>query len=311
MTQYLYHINYQDYEDSLCALEMRALFVEPVIGKVFESEQRVDASISPYIKSRIEILFRGESVEDIVEWIKTTHFSAQAFNVEYVPVIKRDPQIKKRKEICKSVGYVIQGFPSFTNPDIRFGVTCYDDVWYFGIVEHNSMKWKEHNNKPHAYSSSLGINLAKALVNIATKGDRSKTIIDPCCGVGTVILEACFSGYKIHGCEIKRKVAVKARDNISHYLYNALITRGDIKDIDEEYDVAIVDLPYGNFSHTDEENMLIILRHSKRIARRQVIISSEDISEQLLVEGFNVTENCITYKNKSRKFARYIWICES
>lgn len=310
MAQYMYHINFQDYEDDLCALEMRSLFNISIETKVFFSDRKIDATISPYLKSRLEVLHIANTLEDIVENITRNKYSADAFKVEYVPVDKTDPIEKQRKTITKAVGYAINGLPSFDHPEIIYGVSCYEGKWYFGFVVYNSRLWEKHLSKPFSYSSSLGINTAKALVNIAAQGDISKKIIDPCCGVGTVLLEAHYSHYDIIGCEIKPKVANKARENLKYYGYQGQVILKDIKDIEEAYDVAIVDLPYGNFSQSDETNMIEIIRHAARISKRQVYISSLDLTDKIGEEGLVIVDRCVVYKNKNRRFARYIWVCQ-
>ena len=310
MLQYMYHINYQDYEEDLCALEMRALFNRPINDKVFFAEQPITTSISPFIKTRLEVLCEGDSFDAIVQWIKTNEFTAEAFKVQYVPVIKRDPVDKDRKAISRKVGLAITGASEFIQPDTVFGVTSYNGHWYFGVFEMNDILWKQHIEKPYSYSSSLGINTAKAILNTAAKGDLTCKVIDPCCGVGTVLLEGHISGYDITGCEIKEKVAIKARENLKHYGYVGEVINSDIKDIIYTYDAAVVDLPYGNFSHSDEANMTQIIRHAKRISKRQVFISSIDLTDSIIEENLTIVDRGVVYKNKSRRFFRYIWVCE-
>ena len=45
--------------------------------------------------------------------------------------------------------------------------------------------------------------MARALVNIATCDDKRLSIIDPCCGVGTVVIEALDLGFNIKGYELQ------------------------------------------------------------------------------------------------------------
>ncbi|MBK5253915.1 MAG: SAM-dependent methyltransferase [Peptostreptococcaceae bacterium] len=310
MAQYMYYINYQDYEADLCALEMRALFNKSIETKVFFSDQWIEESISPYIKSRLEVLHEATTFEELIQMIKENKYIVDAFKVQYVPVIKPELSDREQKKITKAVGYVIEGFPSFEYPEIIYGVTCYDNKWYFGIVVYNTMLWKKHMSKPNSYSSSLGLNTAKAILNVAAKGDVSKKIIDPCCGVGTVLLEGHYSGYDITGVEIKAKVAMKARENLEYFGYQGRVILRDIKDIDEIYDAAVVDLPYGNFSESDEGNMVDIIRHAARISERQVFISSVDLTDNIREEGLVIVDQSVVYKNKSRRFTRYIWVCE-
>ncbi len=217
---------------------------------------------------------------------------------------------KDRKAIAIAVGLAITGASEFVKPDTVFGVTSYNGHWYFGVFEMNDILWKQHIEKPYSYSSSLGINTAKAILNTAAKGDLTCKVIDPCCGVGTVLLEGHISGYDITGCEIKEKVAIKARENLKHYGYVGEVINSDIKDIIYTYDAAVVDLPYGNFSHSDEANMTQIIRHAKRISKRQVFISSIDLTDSIIEENLTIVDRGVVYKNKSRRFVRYIWVCE-
>lgn len=310
MSQYIYFINYQDSEKDLCDLEMRALFNRPIETKAFFSDQRIDESLSPYFKSRLEILHEASNPEDLIQKIRENNYTAEGFKVKYVPAVKPDPMDKERKAITKAIGYAFEGLPSFDHPVIIYGVTFYEGKWYFGVLVYNTMLWKKHMSKPNSYSSSLGLNTAKAILNVVTQGDISKKIIDPCCGVGTVLLEGHYSGYDITGCEINYKVAMKARENLKYYGYKGQVIQKDIKDMDQYYDAAVVDLPYGNFSKSDEVDMMDIIRHSARISKRQVLISSIDLTMKICDEGLVIVDRSVVYKNKSKRFARYIWVCE-
>ena len=311
MANYLYNIRFSEFETELCKLEFKALFGFELDEKIFVTHKLINPSISPYIKNRLEVIYKASDLEDILKYIIKDHLKAEDFMVKYIQLYKEDDHFKQRKEICKKVGYVITGEPDFKDPKIKFGVLYFNNEWYLGLLEENNPKWRDHNNKPHSYSSSLGINVAKAILNIGAGGDFNKTIIDPCCGVGTVLLEAGFAGYNISGWEINKKVAWNARENIAHFKYPIKVTIGDIKDVDEEYDVSIVDLPYGNFSLTTKDNQIKIIEEAKRISKRLVIISSEDISQVLDGLGLKTIEKCSLNKRINKRFMRYIWVCES
>ncbi|GAA0178593.1 methyltransferase [Clostridium sediminicola] len=308
--QYIYNVKYQVYEEDLCALEIRSLFNYNLDGKVFFSSKHIDPSISPFLKNRLEIIYKTSSLSEVIELIKKDKIKAHDFLVKYVELVSGDSYVKKRKEICKDVGFRIQGFPSFSAPKNTFGITFYQGSWYFGILVTNNPKWKEHNAKPYSYSSSLGINIAKVLLNIAGNGDFSKRLIDPCCGVGTVLLEGFFAGYDIRGWEIKSKVAENARGNLQYFNYPPKVTTGDIQDIEESFDVSIIDLPYGNFSHTTVANQVKIIRNAKRISKKLVLVSSKDITNEILEEKLKITDYCKVSKNENGSFVRYIWVCK-
>lgn len=311
MDSYLYNVKHRQYEDELCALEIKALFGFALKEKVFFSDRLVDPSISPYIKNRLQIIYKFPQLADIVEQIKKDGVMAEDFYVKYVSLTKEDIYIKERKIISKKVGYVITGFPSFLNPKIVFGIAYFNNEWYFGVLEENNSKWREHNDKPYTYSSSIDMNVAKAILNIGTNGDYRKTVVDPCCGVGTVLLEGHFAGYDICGWEINETVAQSACANLVHFQYPAKVTTGDIQDIAASYDVAIVDLPYGNFSPTTKDNQNKIIYHARRIAKRVVLVSSNDITQELANASLKLIDRCCLNKRSNKRFVRYIWVCEA
>lgn len=305
---YLYTVNYQSYEKDLCNFEMTAIFGEKKEGKTFCSIKEVDPSISAYIRNRLTVMCKESSLDAVVNWLIDHKLSSSEFMVKYYSLMSDDPEYKNRKKICETIGFRIQGFPNFKAPRITYGITFYEGYWYFGVYIINNQQWREHINKPFSYSSSLGINMAKAAANIASGGDKTKKMIDPCCGVGTVVLEGVFAGYDIVGAEIKSKVAEKARANLEHYGYETIITTCDIGHINEMYDVSIVDLPYGNFSLASGEDQMYIIGHALRISKKLVLIASEDMSERLTLEGMMIEGHCKVSKKAVKSFARYIYI---
>ena len=308
---YMYRINYQPYEKDLCALDMRGLFGVDFSMNVFLTKRLVDPSLSPYLKHRLEIIHRTDDFNYLLHLMETKVIHAQGFNVVYAPFYKNDPYISKGKYYSKEVGLRIVGNPSFINPTIVYGITFYQGQWCFGVLQTNDVLWNKHLNKPFSYSSSLGIHIAKVLLNVVSQGDRSKKLIDPCCGVGTVLLEAANIGYDIVGREIKSKVSQNARENLAHYGYTTQVTTGDIKDISESYDGVIIDLPYGNFSHTTSEDIDMIILNAKRIGERCIIVASGDIRERLMGHGLQIIDYCQVGKSKNSQFVRYVFLCQS
>ncbi|MBK5251916.1 MAG: methyltransferase domain-containing protein [Peptostreptococcaceae bacterium] len=278
--------------------------------KVFFESRKVHPSVSPFLKNRLEIIYKASTFLEIIESITKDKIAASDFKVKYVKLGKDDPHFKKRREYCKAIGLIIEGFPCFAAPKNTFGITFYKGNWYFGKLAERSLYWKVHKNKPNSYSSSLGLSTAKVLINIAGNGDTSKRLIDPCCGVGTVLLEGVWAGYDITGWEINSKIAENARENLKHFNYEVKVVTGDIQDIDDSFDASIVDLPYGNCSFKNDENQLKIIRNAKRISKKIVLVSAEDIRDEIVKENLEIIDSCKIRKNEKGDFLRYIWVCK-
>lgn len=306
---YLYKINYPGYEEDLCKIEMRALFKKNIDEKNFFSTIPLKPSISPFIRSRIEILKSADGLEGIVDWITETNFESEDFLVNYMTLGDTVSSTKK-KSICREIGYVIGGDVSFKQPKNIFGITCYQDKWYFGLYTENKMDWLNHNNKPFSYSSALSIRLAKVLVNLAGNGDFNKKLIDPCCGVGTALIEGLYSGYDIVGYDIIEKVAEHANVNLAHFGYSRDVKCSNIKAVEGRYDASIVDIPYGILSATDKANQLMIIKEAKRLSKKVIVVSKEALDSELEALGLNVLDKCSVSKAELHHFIRNVWVCE-
>ncbi|MBK5246026.1 MAG: SAM-dependent methyltransferase [Peptostreptococcaceae bacterium] len=307
---YLYSLNYPEFEKELCALEVKSLFNDVMDDKVFFANTKVDPSVSPFLRNRLEVLFSHSSFTELVALVDQGGLHATDYMVRYVKLYDQDPPFQTRRSYCKQLGYKIHGEPLYISPKEVFGITLYKGMWYFGILKQNDITWKEHKDKPYSYSSSIGITIAKVLVNIAGNGDLSKRIVDPCCGVGTVLIEGVYAGYAMKGWEINRKIAEASRGNLKYFNYNVPVITGDIKDIEEAFDASIIDLPYGNFSITTQDELQSILKNAKRISKKMVIVSAKDISNEIKNENLIILDRCEVVKNKHNDFTRYVWVCE-
>ena len=311
LTEFLYVLKHKVYEQDLCRLETKMLFNIDSTDKAFISTIKVNPAISPFLISRLQIINTTSSFSDLVLLVKAKQYKYSKFKVEYVETKKDGPSYTQRKDLCKQIGLQIVGYPNFTDPEIVLGITEHQGKWYFGLLNQDKGLWRNHNHRPYKYSASLNMTTAKALVNIAGQADYNKKIIDPCCGIGTVILEALFAGYSIVGSDINYMVAKHANMNLKYFNYPQVIKCQDISEIKNSYDVAIVDMPYGLYYSSSKEDQLKIIASTKRLAKKAVFIHVEDISAELKEAGFEIVESCRIGKGvKGSTFERKVWVCE-
>jgi tRNA G10 N-methylase Trm11 len=161
--------------------------------------------------------------------------------------------------------------------------------------------------KPRDYSIALPTRVARAVVNIAVPQPAGVRAIDPCCGIGTALVEARSMGIDIIGRDINPLAVIGARENLAHFGLTGEVTIGAIEAIEASYDVAIIDLPYNHVTKISEVSELLILREARRIARRAVIISHRRLDEQLEEAGFSIESRCESRKGTS--FIRHITVC--
>lgn len=307
---YIYNVNYQTNEKELCEIEVRALFDTNLEDKIFFSNKKVDPSISPFLKNRFEIIYKTKTFKEILDLLDANLIESPGFCVKYLDLDTESLRFTEKRELCKEIGLRIWGAPSFDAPKKIFGISKLKEHWYFGVIFETNPTWKIHNSRPYSYSSSLNIVLARVLVNVAGQGDLSKKIIDPCCGVGTVLLEGFYTGHDIQGSDIGIKIAENARENLRHFNYPVNVKTEAIEDINENFDVSIVDLPYGISTKSSELDQMMIIKNAKRISKKVVLVSCTDIRDNILDLGIQITDSCQLLKTENRAFSRYIWVCE-
>lgn len=282
-------------------------FNREINEKYFFSDIDISASRSPFFKSKIKIIYSDESLDRIVIKIKEDSLSYDDFKVSYVKSEQGDVQYEDRLEATRKIGFVVNGYPDMHKPRNPLAVTKINGLWIFGEYERNDFKWQKHNDKPYSYSNALGLRMARALVNIAMKDNEEGTLIDPCCGVGTVVIEALDLGIKVKGCEISKQMAYNARENVEFlgYLRDTIVCY-DMHKIKDKYDSAIIDIPYGLFSPVTLEEQKAIIHTARNICEKMVIVTFEDMEKFIVEAGFSVIDKCVVPKGN---FKRHILVC--
>jgi tRNA G10 N-methylase Trm11 len=303
---YFYTINYPQYEKDLCMLEMKHIFSKCPKEKFIFSNRYIDPARSPFIKHFINVLFTGISLEEIAAKILKNKVSYNNFKVSFIDIGDESIDFHQRRKVESIIGFNIEGYADIHNPKIIIGVTKVCGIWILGELTHNKCKWQLHNQKPYSYCNGLGVRVSRALVNIAIDNDFSCSLVDPCCGIGTVVIEALSIGAKITGYEINPLIAENANKNLEYFGFENRIINGDMHTISDKYDAAIVDLPYGVFSLTTLEDQLAIMRTSKKIAKKSIFVTYDNMENELTSLGFKIVDSCIVSKSK---FKRYITIC--
>jgi tRNA G10 N-methylase Trm11 len=299
-------------EVSLCELEQRSMFGKHAQSNILESELRMDPSRSPFISSRLDVLYEGHSLQDIVTQVSDMSPSQETFKV----VFNQHSQglegmrirYEQRRTIEREIGLNLKGEADLIAPERVYGVMIIGERWLFGVHNKNEAIWLKHMNKPQAYSTALSTRLARAVINIAIPHPAGIRAIDPCCGMGTVLVEALSMGIDITGRDINPLVTQGARENIAHFGLVGEVISGAIQQVTDTYDVAIIDMPYNLCSVISAEDQLMMLQSAARMANRVVVITIESIDSLIESAGLVIVDRCIAKKGV---FVRQIMVVQS
>lgn len=299
-------------EHDLCMLEMRSFFGFDVTSTVLRSSIEIDPSRSAFMKERLDIMYEGNNLEEISQQVEQYNLGESTFRVINLNTSDLDTTKKighpERRKIEREIGLRVNGTPDLVNPPANtFGIVLLDGKWYFGKLVESESVWFLHQKKPHMYSTALSTRVARAVANIAVPHPEGVRAIDPCCGIGTVLVEALSMGINIVGRDINPRVVLGSRKNIAHFELEGTVEIGPIAEVVDDYDVAIIDMPYNLFTHITPEEQLEILKEARRFTKKVIVVTIETIDHMVKEAGFVITDRCIAKKGH---FIRQVLVCE-
>ena len=305
---YIYSISFHEDETDLCRLEMRSLFPEDSISAsgFVESNLELDESRSPFMKGRVDILAESEVFNELLSEVSEMELIEASYKVVFIKGDGNTP-FSDRKRMEREAGAYIEGKVDLLDPERTYAVMFVNGRWVFGYYHKSKSVWLEHQNKPNQYSTALSTRLARAVANIAVPHPSGVKAIDPCCGIGTVLIEALSMGIDIVGSDINPLVTGKARENIAYFHLSGEILLQDIKEVQGEFDVAVIDMPYNLCSVLPYEEKLEMLKSARRFAKKAVILSIEEVDEAVSQAEFVIVDRCTAKKGS---FKRNVLVCK-
>lgn len=301
---YLYDFACHEDEVSLCEMELRTLLGSmPRTGFVL-TDRDIDPSRSPFIRGKLQIAASAPDLEQLAEDAGLIELEDQTFKLRYVEA-ESGADYAERRRIERVVGAGFHGRAEMKYPQRLYSVAFADGLWHLGRYTESEAVWLKHNDKPRQYSTALGTRTARAAANIAVPVPEGMRAIDPCCGIGTVLVEAASMGIDIDGYDLNPLAAIGARENLAHFGLPGSVGIADMRTLEGRYDALVLDLPYNLCSVLTAGERMEMLCAARRLAGRCVIVATQEIEAEIAAAGFEVADRCTVRKGK---FARHIWL---
>ena len=171
------------------------------------------------------------------------------------------------------------------------------------VVAETDASYRRHDSKPWTTSSSLDGRFARALVNLVP---TARSVLDPCCGAGSIVLEAAALGLEAHGVDWKPAMVGMTRENLAHFGYAATVVQADSRLHHQVADAIVADLPYGHAIEADEPTIRAILERGAELAPEAVYVARADITLWLRAAGYSEVEVCTVRKRAG--FTRWVHV---
>ena len=242
---------------------------------------------SAYVQLGLRVLARASSFEELVDRVLAADFEADGFRIDvHDPGGRAD---RPSPTMAAMLADVIPFGPDLKRPRHRLVAIVGANGYLFGEVEVSAdQSYRRHDAKPWTTSSSLDSRFARALVNLVP---AARSILDPCCGAGSIMLEAASLGIDVVGVDWKPAMVGMTTKNLEHFGRGVDVVRGDSRYRHHEpADAVVTDLPYGVAIEQDESTTRAIIEGAADAAPIGVYVANADISDWLRAAGYGDIE---------------------
>lgn len=158
-----------------------------------------------------------------------------------------------RTDLRRTLTSVVhKGWPRWRVADpaqLEFWIAEYERGQFIAGLRLSDERMRQHGGRTVERHGALRPTVAAAMVRLA--GDPPGTILDPCCGSGTILAEAILRGWGALGHDIDPEAVEAAERNAS----DGEITEGDARHLDlpdASVDAVVTNLPFGRQFEIDE-----------------------------------------------------------
>lgn len=272
-------------EQGLAAAEFEALLGSPPEdARLPWCPAAADVGKAAYVSLCAEHIASAPDLGELCQRAANKGLCAEGFAIRESR-IPRGLEVNLREAVI-GVANCITGRPNLRNPSVEFIVVARPEEWHLGrIVSESDRSWARHARKLHGYSSSICSRMARCMVNIA--GRAGQTLLDPCCGAGTILIEAASAGLEAVGCDINPLWARRASENARQLGLLVRTFAGDARQISGGFDAVVTNLPYGRNARQDTQEMQEILANLRGLAPTLVVVSAHPLVQALNDLGYS------------------------
>jgi tRNA G10 N-methylase Trm11 len=236
-----------------------------------------------YVSTGLQLLAFGSTLDELLHAVEQPGFPADDFRIEFSSLSG-----KKRvsgQSAIRALADAIPFYPNLNHPRHRFLLIERDNgLWFGEILTECLHTYKQHKTRPYLTSASIPNRLSRALVNLVVP--PAESILDPCCGTGSILLEAQSLGIQAYGADQNQRMVGMSHQNLAHFGYEASVEHADARTCQQTADAIVTNLPYGRFLQAEETMVREILERGRDLAPVAVYVAENDIRDWLVTAGY-------------------------
>lgn len=262
-----------------------------------------------YVRTGLRRIAQAPTFADLLDALRQMPLDLDDFRVDALYLSGRFPVTQQEAVIAAA--NVIHCRANLAAPRHRLLLVAQRGTFWIGeILAEATQSYTRHLKKPCHVSVSLEARIARALVNLAVPPTRlgspqaAGTLIDPCCGTGSILLEAAALGLTAYGADRNPKMARIAQRNLLHFGYPPRVVCADARTWTQTADALVTDVPYGRQLESAENDLPAILANCAHLAPLAVYVAGSDITPQLTAAGYGGID--VLRLVKPNGFTRYV-----
>jgi 23S rRNA G2445 N2-methylase RlmL len=169
-----------------------------------------------------------------------------------------------RRELVRVIGRDLPEWRPADPARIEVWAMEYRPGRFVAALRLSGRAMRQHDGRAQERAGALRPTVAAAMVRLA--GTPSGTVLDPCCGAGTILAEAVAAGWAARGLDIDPEAVAAARRNAP----SADVERGDARDLpmeDSTMDAVVSNLPFGRRYEVADDFAAAALSELARVTR--------------------------------------------
>lgn len=271
-------------------------------GRIAYAPHAVDIARSAFLRQCVSIEAHGPDLATMLDDCRRQEVAYERFRLR---LLRPPPQVDVHsQQVILQVANAITGRPDLTNPQVQLAVVAMQDRWLLGrIISTGLNRWLSGIERPIHFSSALPQRFSRALVNlVAAPGD---TLIDPCCGIGTPLMEALEAGVMAFGADNNAKMLRGLAQNLAHLGFPLRLFRADARQLAGNFDAAVVDFPYGRNLLLDKHLARDLLLALRQTVKRAALVAAAPMDEVLQETHFDILRRATVPKGQ---LVRHVYV---
>lgn len=300
VSRFFHLVSAHETDLDMAQAEARALVGDEWLSpRVAVAPHRAVVSHSAFLTVCGQLIWAGTDFEELLAELRAHPICAPGFRID----AEKYPRGKgpARQLLCKRIGDTFEGAPCLDAPRHRFFLVLDEGHYTFGrVLERNATDWNPRVYKPFSFTASLGPMLARVAVNLVARPGQS--IVDPCCGSGTIVTEAASIGVEAAGFDILRDMPARARGNARALGLSALFGVADVRTLAGEFDAVVTNLPYDVMTQIPDDFYREALGNLARLAPRAAFFAARDLSGVAGEAGLSMEQLIPCRKHSIRRY---------